>query len=77
MQFVGVVMRERILSNKQQTVPVKALEGLLRERIGWIDEAISPFARAARDAFLNPDRVVPLRARVAPYRMEKELRLAS
>jgi hypothetical protein len=36
-----------------------ALENELRRRMGWVDEAISPFARALHKAKLKPAPILP------------------
>jgi len=75
-QWWGVIMRERIISI-EEAVSLKALEALLQARIGWVDAAVSPFAVAARQELLNPNRVVKLHRAMNPYPSdEKELLLA-
>jgi hypothetical protein len=60
----GVVMRERIVLSNQRTAYLEALEKLLRARIGWVNSAISPFARKARGkpdaAAAAPPRTLPI-----------------
>lgn len=52
----GVVMRERIHLVDQRAAYLEALENLLQARVGWINSAISPFARAAHGE--RPDAIV-------------------
>jgi hypothetical protein len=37
-------MRERVIKQQQNFVPVEQLEMLLKARMGWADGIISPFA---------------------------------
>ena len=41
-------MRDTQSARTVELVPVSRLEAVLRERMGWVDRAISPFAIAAR-----------------------------
>jgi hypothetical protein len=66
-------MRERVLVQHEETVPVAALEALLRQRIGWVDCAISPFAAASRNAGL--DAMPPKRPALPISVHPEELRL--
>lgn len=43
-----------------------ALENELRRRMGWVDEAISPFARALHRAKLKPAPMLPQPAPILP-----------
>ena len=57
-------MEERIILDEVHRVPVRELEGLVQERIGWADRVISPFA-AAPARPLPPDIQRPAPAAAA------------
>ena len=42
-------MREKVILEKPEYVPLLALEEILRARIGWADASVSPFALAAKN----------------------------
>jgi len=48
-----------INSDEEQPAAVAGLELLLRQRIGWADEIISPFARRARRRRCRKQRLDP------------------
>ena len=54
-------MRQRVLFERAETVPLATLEALLKARMGWVDSAISPFAIAAREQQPDHTRVVQFR----------------
>jgi hypothetical protein len=77
---MGGTMRERIFPVEQEAVSVEALEALLQARIGWVNEAISPFAVAAHQERVNRNHIVPLRRPQNDFRespSNEKLQLAS
>jgi hypothetical protein len=56
----------------RQRVPVALLEELVKQRLGWADAIVSPFAAAARNASVAR----PEKPALAPVGRETALRLA-
>jgi hypothetical protein len=68
------VIHERVMFPTRERVPLAVLEALLRQRFGWADCVVSPFARAARNARRAPT-LIKRPALPAPT-LPEELRLA-
>ena len=56
----------------RERMPVALLEQLLKQRIGWADAIVSPFAAAAR----NASALSVKKSALPPVGRETELRLA-